>query len=59
MNVALEQYTDSSQRRAALQKLAAAGFGWVRQRADWRLLEPTPGSYAWEQMDKILSLIHI
>ncbi|RLT37379.1 MAG: hypothetical protein DWI57_13760, partial [Chloroflexi bacterium] len=55
MNVALEQYTNGGQRRAALEKLAAAGFGWVRQRADWRLLQPSPGRYAWAQMDDILA----
>ncbi|MBI3957517.1 MAG: cellulase family glycosylhydrolase, partial [Chloroflexi bacterium] len=55
MNVSLQQYTDASQRQAALERLAAAGFGWVRQRADWNLLEPSPGRYAWAQMDDILA----
>ncbi len=55
INVALEQYADSAQRRAALADLAGAGFGWVRQRADWRLLEPAPGRYEWAEMDDILA----
>jgi len=55
VNVALEQYVDSGQRRAALEKLVVAGFGWVRQRADWRAMEPVPGQYEWGQMDDILA----
>lgn len=55
VNVALEQYAESDQRQAALQKLRAADFGWVRQRVDWRLLQPTAGHYEWTQMDQILA----
>lgn len=55
VNVALEQYTETAQRQAALAKLAGAGFGWVRQRVDWRLLEPLPGRYLWAQMDQIVA----
>ena len=55
VNVSLEQYTDAGQRQAALVDLAAVGFGWVRQRADWGLLEPAPGRYKWAQMDEILT----
>lgn len=55
VNVALDQYTDAKQRQNILADLAGAGFGWVRQRADWRLIEPTPGRYEWAQMDGILA----
>lgn len=55
VNVSLEQYTDSAQRQNALAALAAVGFGWVRQRADWRVLEPSPGVYAWAEMDAIVA----
>lgn len=55
VNVALEQYTDAGLRQAALADLTGAGFGWVRQRADWWLLEPAPGRYEWAEMDGILA----
>jgi len=55
VNVSLEQYTDTVQRQIALAELAGAGFDWVRQRADWRVLEPSPREYNWTQMDGIVT----
>ncbi len=53
INTALEQY-NPTERRAALARLRATGFGWVRQRLDWATLEPTPGNYAWATSDAIV-----
>lgn len=53
INTALEQY-DRPQRRAALTRLHATGFGWVRQRLDWALLEPSPGMVDWQTSDAII-----
>lgn len=41
-------------RRQALQRLRQTGFGWVRQRLDWGVLEPMPGHYAWQHSDGLL-----
>lgn len=56
ITVALEQTTPMD-RRAALQRLRQTGFGWVRQRLDWGLLEPAPGHYAWQISDELLQEI--
>ncbi|MCB0127610.1 MAG: hypothetical protein KDE58_35345, partial [Caldilineaceae bacterium] len=53
INTALEQY-NPTQRQAALARLRATGFGWVRQRLDWATLEPTPGNYAWATSDALV-----
>ncbi len=55
VTVALEQYPDSPARRQALARLRDAGFGWVRQRLDWRELEPAPGRIRWERVDPLLA----
>ncbi len=44
-------------RRAALERLQAHGFGWVRQRVDWGRIEPQPGIYQWEALDATLDEI--
>lgn len=41
-------------RRLALQRLQQVGFGWVRQRLDWGLLEPSAGHYQWSISDSLL-----
>lgn len=56
ITVALEQI-EPIERRAALQRLRQSGFGWVRQRLDWGLLEPAPGRYAWQISDGLLQEI--
>ncbi len=53
INVALEQAT-RLQRRAALARLKASNFGWVRQRFDWQHLEPTADQLNWRQSDDLL-----
>jgi O-antigen ligase len=54
VTVELEQYDDDGRVRA-LERLRAAGFGWVRQRVDWGEIEPSPGDYRWAQIDAILA----
>lgn len=56
INIDLAQVAPSPQ-RIALQRLRQAGFGWVRQRFDWGLLEPTPGAYHWQTSDALLQAI--
>ncbi|MCX6050794.1 MAG: O-antigen ligase family protein [Chloroflexi bacterium] len=53
INVALEQL-NPGERRAALARLKASNFGWVRQRFDWQQLEPTSGQSDWRQADDLL-----
>jgi O-antigen ligase len=54
VNVALEQYSDQ-QRAETLDAIAAAGFGWVRQRFPWDQIEPEPGVYDWAPWDEIVA----
>ncbi len=34
--------------------LRDAGFGWVRQRFDWRQIEPAPGEFDWVEADRLV-----
>ncbi len=52
--MALERY-DAPQRAEALDAIAAAGFGWVRQRFPWDLIEPAPGVFDWPPWDAIVA----
>ena len=54
VNVALERY-DAQQRAETLDAIAAAGFGWIRQRFPWDLIEPAPGVYNWAPWDEIVA----
>ncbi|MBX2997271.1 MAG: O-antigen ligase family protein [Caldilineaceae bacterium] len=54
VTVELEQY-DADGRVIALDRLRAAGFGWVRQRVDWGKIEPSPGDFRWDEIDAILA----
>lgn len=56
VNIDLAAYTPEA-RGHALSELTAAGFGWVRQRFDWGLLEPAPGVYAWDEADAWIEAI--
>lgn len=56
INVALEQYA-TTERRDALARLRQHGFGWVRQRLDWGLLEPQPGRYNWQMSDALVAAV--
>ncbi|MCB0136212.1 MAG: beta-galactosidase, partial [Caldilineaceae bacterium] len=40
-----------------LAELREAGFGWVRQRFDWREIEPAPGEFDWAQTDRLVDAI--
>ncbi len=53
VTVSLERY-DTAQRTAALDAIAAAGFGWVRQRFPWDAIEPEPGAFSWQPWDAIV-----
>ena len=57
VSVALEQYNTPHDRQQALTRLHDAGFGWVRQRIDWRRIEPQPGEFQWAWTDQILTEI--
>ncbi|MCY4409057.1 MAG: beta-galactosidase, partial [Caldilineaceae bacterium] len=59
VTVELEQYEDPHQRQQALHRLHGAGFGWVRQRIDWGLIEPQPGEFQWGWTDEVLSAISV
>ena len=45
------QAVSASQRLATLVDLRRIGFGWVRLRFDWAVLEPQPGVYDWATAD--------
>ena len=53
VNVALETLS-SSDREATLDAIAAAGFGWIRQRFDWNAIEAQPGDSNWQTWDAIV-----
>lgn len=57
INISLAQ-AEPAARQAALARLQNSGFGWVRQRFDWRQLEPSPGRYNWTGSDALLHDIH-
>src|SRR5690606_12247516 len=40
-----------------LAALRDAGFGWVRQRFDWREIEPAPGEFDWTEADRLVDAI--
>jgi O-antigen ligase len=54
VNVALEQY-NTQQRAETLDAIAAAGFGWVRQRFPWDQIETAPAVYEWALWDEIVA----
>ncbi|MEZ4768101.1 MAG: hypothetical protein R2844_06695 [Caldilineales bacterium] len=53
INVALETYSPAD-REAALDAIAAAGFGWIRQRFPWSEIEAQPGEFDWQTWDAIV-----
>lgn len=55
VTVELEQYDDPLQRREALRRLSAAGFGWARLHVDWNRAEPISGAYQWAWTDDVLA----
>lgn len=56
VNIALEK-ASAQERSAALDAIAAAGFGWVRQRFPWDQIEPEQGAFAWESWDELVAAV--
>jgi len=56
VNAALEQY-DGEALEAALARIAAGGFVWVRQSFYWSAIEPQPGRFDWAVPDRILAAL--
>ncbi|MCP4661859.1 MAG: hypothetical protein GY856_41175 [bacterium] len=42
---------DFELQKPPMEKLSAAGIGWVRLDAKWRFMEPQQGQYYWDEMD--------
>jgi len=43
--------------KTRLAELHRAGIGWVRQRFDWREIEPEPGVFDWTETDRLVHAI--
>jgi O-antigen ligase len=56
VNVALAQYTPD-ELQTQLDRIAAAGFTWVRQPFLWEDIEPEPGRYTWDAYDTIVAAV--
>ncbi len=56
VNVALEGYSPQ-ERDAALDAMAAAGLGWVRQRLPWDQIEASQGQFDWTLWDSIIAAV--
>ncbi len=56
VNVALEQYDDQAL-EAALARIEAGGFTWVRQSFCWSRVEPQPGQFDWRVSDRVLAAL--
>jgi O-antigen ligase len=56
VNVELRQYAPE-ELNAELDRIAAAGFTWVRQPFLWQDIEPEQGQYTWEAYDTIVAAV--
>ncbi len=56
VNVELTQYAPGDLAHE-LDRIAAAGFTWVRQPFLWAIIEPEPGVYAWDAYDAIVEAV--
>ncbi|MFN2166052.1 MAG: hypothetical protein ACK2U9_07295, partial [Anaerolineae bacterium] len=56
VNVALEQ-CDDKELEAALVRIEAGGFTWVRQSFYWSQIEPEPGQFSWNVPDRVLAAL--
>lgn len=56
VNVALTQYAPDELERE-LDRIAAAGFTWVRQPFLWAEIEPEQGAYRWDTYDAIVAAV--
>jgi hypothetical protein len=41
--------------RDLLERMASAGFGWVRMDCNWYMIEPTQGFFDWTDTDRVVS----
>lgn len=56
VNVDLLQYTPDELDRE-LDRIAGAGFTWVRQAFLWQAIEPEPGLFEWEAYDALVAAV--
>lgn len=56
VNVELTQYTPE-ELFAELERIAAAGFTWVRQPFLWSAIEPEAGQWTWETYDALVTAV--
>lgn len=56
VNVELTQYTPDDL-DAELERIAAAGFTWVRQPFLWADIEPVRGEYVWDTYDAVVAAV--
>jgi len=56
VNVELAQYSPK-ELETQLDRIAAAGFTWVRQPFLWQDIEPEPGRYTWETYDTVVAAV--
>lgn len=56
VNAELSQYAPD-QLDAELDRIAAAGFVWVRQPFRWQDLEPEPGRFTWDRADALVAAV--
>ena len=56
VNVDLRQYDDTALPRE-LQRMAAAGFVWVRQSFDWQDIQPTADTFSFTAYDRLVAAV--
>ena len=56
INISLD-HVEPTARQATLVRLRTIGFGWVRLRIDWGVIEKAPGHYGWADSDALLQAI--
>jgi len=56
VNVELRQYAPD-ELAAQLERIAAAGFTWVRQPFLWQAIEPQPGEFTWDAYDALVDAV--
>ncbi|MGD9099870.1 MAG: beta-galactosidase, partial [Anaerolineae bacterium] len=57
VNVALQIYPKSDDLRQTLDRIANAGFVWLRQTFPWAAIEPEPGAFDWEPWDALVDAV--
>lgn len=41
--------------KTVLQGIRGMGFGWLRQEVHWEAIEPEPGEYQWDELDRLVA----